>query len=295
MPGPIGPMGPMGPTGPTNVNGGYRAPGRSFRPPISGMPFQPLPGYLNGKQNAKSKDTQIAGQAPKPVQVDAETRCVIDYLCKCMSIHVIDGLLAIQQTARLPSHISPPFSATCFKRHVGTGSATSPNPPITLAPVGPSPSPYTLMIDFVCPEGHRGVVNEIGFDFDPSLAGDVAVVATIGPPGPALIGGVPVGRRVSPFDTEYGPVPGAADGAWYGFPYGISSPGNFCIHLGRGEVLRIFARNEFPPGPGPLIDTAAYIGGWVYPMRSDSGENSIYGTLTDNPRPRGMWEWGSMG
>jgi hypothetical protein len=293
-------MGPFGPTGPTNVNGGYRAPGRAFTPNLNpGVPFQGLPGYLNGKQNAKSKDRQIAANSPPPVNIDPQTKCVIDFLCKCMSVHVINGLLAIQQTARLPSHISPPFSSTSFCRHIGTGSATSPNPPVVLPPVGGGPyspaAPATLLIDFVNPEGHRGVVNEIGVDFTPSLGGDVSIFATVGPVGPATIGGIPVGRRISPFDTEYGPVPGAADGRWYGFPHGISSPGKFTIHLARGEVFRLFGRNEFPPGPGPLIDTAAMCKGWTYPMSADSGENSIYGTLTDNPKPRGSWEWGSLG
>jgi hypothetical protein len=242
---------------------------------------QQAAGYLNGKEAARHRGRVAPEGAPR-TQVTPEVRCIIDTLCQCLTV----SLLSIQQAARRPSHIDVPFSGVCFKRHIGTGSSTSPDPPVVLPPVGPG-GPFTLLADLITPQQHRGIVNKIGIDINPTnTVGDIEIVATVGGPGLALTtAGQPTGSRDAVFGTEFGPVMPAVNGSWFGFPYGIGSPGDFCIHLARQNVFRLYARNTLLIGAP--VEIAAIAEGWVYPVQADASDNSINGTLTDNPLPRG--------
>src|SRR3990172_5018779 len=102
-----------------------------------GLPFEPYPGFFNGPGSAQARKP-VVGPTPQPPAIDPGIKCIADYLAQAICDCTVDGLLNIQQVARLPSHINPPYSSRCLDLHTGTGTVGSIDPPIILPPLAPA-------------------------------------------------------------------------------------------------------------------------------------------------------------
>lgn len=235
--------------------------------PIVGYPPSLLPGYLN-TIDASYHQQQVAGTFPQAPQVSFQAACESAYLTKLLCDCLITGLLNVQQTTRLPSHISIPYNGIPYKRHTGTGATGTLDPPITLAPSAPG-GPYTLIADFTVLGGTtRGVLREIGVTMDPEPSRNLVDIR------------VRVNNQVvAPFDRQNGAVVGATDGsAWLGFPYSILEPMDTHINLFAGDSVTLEGRNTFGLAP---IEVAGMLCGWTYTSTIQTSDRTIRGTLTD--------------
>jgi hypothetical protein len=176
-----------------------------------------------------------------------EVRCALDYVADRLTDKLTQSLLNTQQTSRLPAYIQPPLSGVCFQRHVGTGSAASGDPPIV---VGPGGIPF-LVADLIVPNMYKGVIKYWGINV---LQGAVAAAD--------LRWRIVVnGRRVVPFDPEFGAVVAGSGGDWAGPPFTLANPNrDLCILLNGDDNVQLQALNF---GINPL-DVQAMFGGWVF-------------------------------
>jgi hypothetical protein len=261
----------MGPAFPVNTGGraGLRALPMGRQNGVSGRPYNPLPGALNGRQ-AQIKRTPVAPTIPRGPEIAPDMQCLIEYLCNCIVGKLTTQMLWTPQTARRPSHIDVPFGGQKFHRHRGTGAVT--DPPVPLPAVGPG-GPFTEMIDFQVPQLSRGVIQFWGIDVDPiGVLPNIDVRIMIN------------NRPINIMTTEYGNVVGASAGFWEGPPFGILTPNrDICEHLSRSDRVSFQMRNTLLPGPPPDPTVAMVMGGHIYEPTADSSENSIYGTFADNP------------
>jgi hypothetical protein len=227
-----------------------------------GLPSTQLPGYTNAREAALHRDP-TAGSTPAMPQVDFATACAAMYLTRLLCDCLGEVFVNIQTTARRPSHIDVPYSGVCFDRHIGSGPAASPDPPIAL-PVAPG---FVEILSFVVPDGHNGVIKFFGVDVDPAPAGSGIewVVSELS------LGVAP------PFDTEFGSI-AASGGTWFGPPGTVEAPQELCINMTRNQRWGLFARNLFGGGP---VTVAARMGGWVYPPTIQTDDRTIRGTMTD--------------
>lgn len=236
--------------------------------PIAGFPAGGLPGYANAL-DAYYHQQQVGGYFPQLPQVSQQFACESEYLSRLLCACLIDGLLNIQQTARLPSHVSIPYSGIPFKRHAGTGRVgITPDPPISLPPVGGA-GPYTVVVPFTVPTGSNGVITSAGFTVDPETARDLIDFR------------IQVnGQVVSPFDRPNGVAAAAADGtSWLGYPFTILSPDtDLTINLFAGDVATLEARNSFGAA---AVTVAGMMAGWTYRPTIQTSDRTIRGTLTD--------------
>lgn len=269
MPNPLLP--PLGPSRPVNTGGagGSRALPVGQRSAVSGRPHTPLPGVLNGRQ-AYLKRTPVAPSIPPAPQISEEYRCLIDYLCNCVVGKLTTQLLWSPLNARRPSHIDVPFSGQKFHRHRGTGATT--DLPVTLPAVGPG-GPFLEIIDFQVPALSRGVITFWGIDVNPiNVLPNIDVRIMIN------------NNPINIMTTEYGNVVPLSASFWEGPPFGIATPNrDICEHLTRRDRVSFQMRNTLLPGPPPDPTIAAVMGGHIYDPTMDSSENSIYGTMVDNP------------
>jgi hypothetical protein len=260
---------PLGPMRPVNA-GGPGIPARPVGQQIKGRPNQPLPGALNGRQ-ARQFRTPVAPTIPQGPKPDPAMQCLIEYLCNCIVGKLTTQMLWLPQTARRPSHIDVPFGGQKFHRHRGTGVTT--DPPVALPPVGPG-GPFTEILDFQVPDLARGVISFWGFDVNPTNTLrniDVRILIN--------------NRPINIMGTEYGNVVPASAGFWEGAPFGIATPNrDICEHLSRRDRVSFQMRNTTVIAP---VEVSAVMGGHIYFPTADSGENSIYGTMTDNPQRYG--------
>ena len=234
---------------------------------VAGTPASLLPGMLNAL-DASYHQQQVGGYFPQPPPVSQEYACQAAFLSKMLCECLVTGLLNVQQTARLPSHISIPYNGIQFKRHTGTGAPGTLDPPITLAPSAPG-GPFSLIGDFTVLGGTtRGVLREIGIAMDPEPSrGLVDIRVRVN------------GQVVAPFDRQNGAVVGATDGSsWLGFPYSILEPMDTHINLFAGDSVTLEGRNTFGVAP---IDVAGMLCGWTYTSTIQTSDRTIRGTLTD--------------
>lgn len=247
------------------AGGGAGAAGPQPRPTPSGLPYQALPGFANAGQAALHQQRVGAGPGPQ-FQVDPYTAGLVGYFVQQMRDQLLDGLRNMQQHARPPSHIAPPFSAICVDRHVGTGGALTGDPPIGLPLVAPGGA-FTSVLGFTTPPGNNGVFKFTGFDID------------IGGERPNVEFRITVdGKPVPPFDGTYGNEAAIADGTWFGFPGTVADPMEICILTQQNQVLSVDMRNAFAAG---AVNVAARLKGWVYAPTIQTDDHSIRGTLTD--------------
>jgi hypothetical protein len=204
----------------------------------------------------------VAPTIPPPPQLDEATRCYIEYfagrVCDCL----LQGLVSLPLNARRPSHVDVPFSAVCLDRHAGTGLAT--DPVIALAGGGP----FTTIVDFTVPDGHRAEIKFWGIDVTPQPARiDERVRLLVDGRSPP-----------SPFDGFYGTQPAASAGYWEGPPFTVADPyRDGCVHLTAGQTVQLQVQNA----NAGFVNIAARMGGWVYPPTIQTSDNSIRSTLTD--------------
>jgi hypothetical protein len=247
--------------GPAGLGAGIAGPQGLRR--IYGLPPQSLPGYTNAREAALHRDP-TAGSTPALPPVDQATACAAMFLTAILCDCLEERLRNIQTTARRPSHIDRPYSGICFDRHIGTGIAASPDPPIIIPP-GPA---FVDIVTFIVPPGHKGVIRSFGVDVDPvPAAGGVAWRIH-----EANIGVFPG------FDTEFGAVAPAAGGVWFGPPGTLAAPQEVCLDLFPGMAIALQAANISNVG---AVSVAARMGGWIYPPTIQTDERTIRGTMTD--------------
>lgn len=260
--------GPYGPTGPANAGNGAlpRMPQQLRR--SYGAPFAPLPGFFNGAEAARARKPVI-GPTPQAPAIDPGVRCLIEYtvrhLCDCL----ITSLLDVQQVARRPSHIDPPFSSRCLDLHTGTGPAGSTDPPILLPAVGPAGA-FTDIVTYTSPKFTNTEITGWGVAVDP-------VVQNVFVEWRVRVGST----VVPPFDGFHGSGGAAAQtGTWFGPPFTIADPTPLCIHLKPAEFITLEARNTNVPGP-IVASVAGRLVGWEYQPTIQTADGSIRGTLID--------------
>lgn len=230
----------------------------------TGRPPRFLPGTL-GANTSALKRAQGAGTPEKPPEPEPGIKCALDYLALELTDKIGQFLINTQLHARRPSYIDPPLAGICFERHVGTGSAATGDPPIVV-PAGGAP---TLIADFTVPVRWRGVIKFWG------------VNVAEGPPENANTSWrlVVNGRRVAPFDVNYGPVAAGAGGDWAGVPFTLTEPNrNLCVHLQSEDVVQLQALYF---GGLPNVNVSAILGGWVYQPTIDEPGFTVRTTLTD--------------
>ncbi|MDP3910548.1 MAG: hypothetical protein Q8Q14_09145 [Gemmatimonadales bacterium] len=235
--------------------------------PVQGLPPGGLPGYANAL-DAYYHQQQVGGYFPPMPQVSPQFQCEAEYLSRVLCACMMEGLVNVQQVARLPSHRDVPYNGICFKRHAGTGAAGSSDPPIALPAVGAGGA-YTLLVDFTVNSGNNGVLRGVGVDLDPETSrGEIDVRVQVN------------GQVVPPFDRQNGAVVAATDGsAWLGFPFTIADPDrDICVPLFPNDVVTLEARNSFGVAP---IDAAGMLLGWTYMPTLQTSDRTIRGTLTD--------------
>jgi len=241
------------PTYPTQRRGG-----------VTGQPPRFMPGTL-GARTAALKRAQGAATPAEPPEVKAEYRCALDYLADKIRDGVGQFLVNTQLHARRPSYIDPPLQGICFERHVGTGNAASGDPPIAIG-IGGVP---TLVTDFTVPVRWRGVIKFWGVEVveGPVAAEDLRWRIVVN------------GRRVAPFDINYGPRAVGAGGDWAGPPFSLTVPNrNLCVHLQSEDVVQLQVLNF---NAALVRNVRAIMGGWVYQPTIDEPGFTVRTTMTD--------------
>lgn len=230
---------------------------------VTGNPPRFLPGAL-GARTAALKRAQGAGTPEAPPDPSPEYKCALDYLALKLTDKIGQFFVNTQLHARRPSYIDPPLAGICYERHVGTGTVASGDPPLV---VGPGGVPF-LILDLTVPARWRGVIKYWGVNV---VQGTVAAAD--------LRWRIVVnGRRVAPFDDNYGPLAATAGGDWAGPPFTLFNPNrNLCVHLQSEDVVQLQALNF---GAVPL-DVSAIMGGWIYQPTIDEPGFTVRTTMTD--------------
>lgn len=232
--------------------------------PMVGQPASLLPGYSNAL-DAYYHQQQVGGYDPQMPQVSPQFACDAQYLSHLICACLVQGLLNIQQTARLPSHVSQPFSGIPFDRHIGTGRLGSLDPPLIFPPVGPAGA-FTLMSDFVVRPGTNGVIRGWGFTIDPETERNLFEVQI-------LVNG----RPIPGFDNANGQQ--IAMAGWIGAPFTITDPERDMVQpIFSTDNVQFIGRNT---GLGAAVTVASRLLGWTYIPTVQTADRTIRGTLTD--------------
>lgn len=232
--------------------------------PVGGLPPGGLPGFTNAL-DAYYHQQQVGGYFPPLPAVTQQYACQAEYLARIICACLIQGIMNVQQTARLPSHISQPFSGVPFDRHIGTGRAGSADPPLSFPGVGPA-GPFTLLTDFTVLGGTNGVIRGYGFDIDPEPERDLFEVLI-------LVNG----RPIPGFDNQNGQV--IPTTGWIGAPWTLTNPERDLVWpIFAGDAVQLVGRYT---GVGGAVDIAGRLFGWTYLPTVQTSDRTIRGTLTD--------------
>lgn len=259
--------GSYGPSVPLNGGGGgIHRHGEQRRQ--YGLPFVPAPGFFNAPGAAHAR-APVVGPSPQAPAIDPGVKCLIDYLTRQVCDCLVTSLLDVQQVARRPSHIDPPYSSRCLDLHTGTGTVGSIDPPIILPAVGPAGAFSTVVIY----ENPKFTLSEFvgwGVVVDPIVQ------------APLVEWRVRVGTLPTPpFDGFHGSggFP-AQTGTWLGPPFTLTDLGHLCLHLKPAEIVVLEARNTNAPGP-VVANVAGRLVGWEFQPTIQTADGTIRGTLID--------------
>lgn len=231
---------------------------------VTGRAPRFMPGAL-GARTAALKRAQGAGTPAAPPEPEQWIKCALDYLVLELMDKTLQGLLNIQQHARLPSYVDQPLSGIQFNRHRGFGSAASGDPGVVIPPGGAP----TFVLDFNVPVRYRGVIRSWGVEVREGT------VAARDLRWRLLVSN----RRTPPFDRTYGDstIGATAGGDWAGAPYSPALPGDLRVLLKSEDTVTLQALNF---GGAPLT-VGAVLNGWIYQPTIDEPGLNVRTTLTD--------------